>query len=117
MLEEFEEEPIIEDDYESSEKSTSEKIKRRSSTTRSRKSHNTSNESEKSENKSIKPFDRIFSKKVNTALMKSTVKVVKLTFFEFKEIDFDPAPSIICDIVEHLTGFKIKESVRIQKET
>lgn len=50
--------------------------------------------------------------------MKSSIKLPKLSFNEFNKIDFQPYfPSIILDIIEHLTGYKIKEFAHIQQET
>lgn len=62
------------------------------------------------------PYDRIFGKKVNTALRK--INLVKLTLNEFKQLDFDEPifPGIIHDLIEYLTGYSIREYARVQKE-
>jgi hypothetical protein len=54
------------------------------------------------------PYDKIFSKKVTAMIKKNNQQLVKLSLGEFKEIQFEPYfPTIIIDMIEHLTGFKI----------
>ena len=63
------------------------------------------------------PFDRIFSKKVNSKIQQSNIQMVKLNLNEFKQIDFEPYfPWIVIDFVEYLTGYRIAEYDRIQRE-
>lgn len=63
------------------------------------------------------PYDKVFSKEVNQKIHKTPVQMIKLTFNDFKQIQFDTClPTIIDDIIDYLTGFKISEHERVQRE-
>ena len=98
-------------------KSTKSLKSRRSATSRrSRSSYRSGGSSHGSDvEKRDHPYDKFFGKKINTALQKKNI--VKLTLNDFKQLDFEPIfPGIIHDLIEYLTGYSIREYIRIKEE-
>lgn len=55
---------------------------------------------------------------MNQSILKSAERQVKISFQEFKRIEFEPfeLPSVVIDLVEYLTGYSIMEFARVQSE-
>lgn len=63
------------------------------------------------------PHDPIFTRPINFAMKRSSVQMAKLTYSDFKQIDFEPYyPSIILDFIEYCSGLKLADFFRAASE-